>query len=251
MSWLSELFSGGSKQTITPPNPAALAAFYNDMETSDPASYAQFGPTYDPNYASKQAAKNAASIAASTPAPSPFAPASSPGGPTPLAAGYANELIPSSFASPFVDSSIAKSREEADAFINNMLKRGTTTASGADAARASLTSQDPNVRSQIENISNTLLEQGRSGLGSYGPAGDLAGATAAAQAFQGGFGGALSGAVPAGLYNTADLTGASGAVSGPRNVSYDPYASEGGLKTGLTDPEAKVPGTKKRTTAVF
>jgi hypothetical protein len=168
-----------------------------------------------------------------------------------LDAGFEMGLLPNSFADPFIDSSMASGRAKADDYISNMLKRGTTTATGADAARAALTAQDPTVRSQISDISNTLLNQEREKLRSFGPGGDINPAQAEASAFQGGFGSALSGALPAELYSTAGLGGAAGAATNSRNITLDPYASEGGLKTGLTDAEAKTPGAKKRTTAVF
>ena len=158
-------------------------------------------------------------------------------------------LLPNSFADPFIDSSMAAGRSKADEYINNMLARGTTTATGADAARAALTAQDPTVRSQISDISNTLLNQEREKLRSFGPGGDINPAQAEASAFQGGFGGALSGALPADLYSTSGLGGAAGAATDSRNITLDPYASEGGLKTGLADAAAKAPGAKKRTTA--
>src|SRR5207342_285378 len=94
-----------------------------------------------------------------------------PTAPTPLAEGFEVGLLPNSFADPFIESSAAASRSTADEFINNMLKRGTTTATGADAARESLTAQDPGVRSQIQAISNSLLDQERAKLRGYGPAG--------------------------------------------------------------------------------
>lgn len=175
-----------------------------------------------------------------------------PAAPSPLASGFEMGLLPDSFASPFIDSTAAAGRSKADEFINNMLKRGTTTASGADAARASLNAQDPGVRSQITDISNTLLNQEREKLRSYGPGGDISPAQAEATSFQGGFGGALAGALPAGdLYSTAGLPGAAGAATDSRNVTIDPYAVEGGqLKTGLDSPKP-ASTSKKRTTAIF
>jgi hypothetical protein len=115
-------------------------------------------------------------------------------GPTALPEGFENSLLPSSFADLFIDASMASGRSKADDFISNMLARGTTTATGADAARAALTAQDPGVRQQISTISNSLLDQERAKLRGYGPAGDIAPAQAEASAFQGGFGGALQGA---------------------------------------------------------
>jgi hypothetical protein len=175
-----------------------------------------------------------------------------PKGPTPLAEGFEMGLLPSTFADPFIESTATAGRSKADEFINNMLKRGTTTASGADAARASLSAQDPTVRSQIANISNSLLDQERAKLRGYGPGGDINPAQAEATAFQGGFGDLLAGSLPAGdLYNTSGLGGAAGAATNSRNVTLDPYAVEGGLKTGLADAAAKGTANKKRTTAVF
>lgn len=173
-------------------------------------------------------------------------------GPTALPEGFEMGLLPSSFADPFIDSTVASGRSKADEFINNMLKRGTTTASGADAARASLSSQDPTVRSQISTISNSLLDQERAKLRGYGPGGDINPAQAEATSFQGGFGSALAGALPAGdLYSVAGLPGAAGAATDSRNVSVDPYAVEGGqLKTGLDNPKP-ASTSKKRTTAIF
>lgn len=198
----------------------------------------------------RQAAQAAALGQAGSGSPSvPGVPAA-PAAPTPLASGFEMGLLPDTFDDPFIESSMTAGRAKADEFINNMLARGTTTATGADAARASLTAQDPTVRTQISDISNTLLNQEREKLRSFGPGGDIAPAQAQATAFQGGFGGALSGALPAELYSTSGLGGAAGAATNSRNITLDPYAAEGGLKTGLSDPTAIAP-KKKRTTEVF
>jgi hypothetical protein len=186
-----------------------------------------------------------------------------------LPTGFESTLIPSSAADPYISSTMAKGRGTAQDFIQNLFKRGTTSGSGRESALTALGTQDPGVKSRLTDISNALLEGERSKLRGiagqgYSAAGGQSGEffdpspwksqadTEAAQFLQA-FPASYTTAVgdTGGLYDTSGLTGAAGAAKGPRNVSFDPYAVEGGkLSTGLEEGAAPPP-SKKRSTAVF
>lgn len=188
-----------------------------------------------------------------------------------LPSGFDQTALPGTFADPFVNTALAGKRGKAEEFISRMLGRGTATPTGAGAARTSLASQEPGVMAQLRGIADVQLENERSKL-----RGIAAPGYAAAEApgetgenfdpnpykasvdtdlaqFQQAFPGAYNKSVgEAGdLFNTAGLGGTAGAVSGPQNLSYDPYAVEGGkLKSGLEEG-GEAPPAKRRTTAVF
>ena len=283
MSWLSELFGGGSDPgaVAIPPSQfteadwASLRPGGNPRgPASDPGYYEsikQFDPKYIAEQNAAQAASNQAAVTtaqASNPAPPTYS------GPTAeaklqalLPTGFESTLLPSSAANPFIESALSKSRSGAQDVITNMIKRGTLSGAGETSGLKALEGQDTGARTKLTDLSNVLFENERAklrGIASegYGAAAGQSGETfdptpyktrtdTEAQQFLGGFPSSfessIGGAGP--LYDTSGIGAAAGGVVGPRNVQYDPYAQEGGkLTTGLDQPVAP---TKKKTTAVF
>ena len=273
MSWLSEMFSGSSPTQIVQPNPDQVANYYAQVKANNPAFYETI-KTLDPAYNASQAAAAAPQLT-----PEAAAPVAVPtySGPTAeaklqglLPPGFENTLIPGSVADPYITSAMGKARTGAQSIIENMLKRGTLNETGRASGLKALEAQDPTVRTKLSGLSNVLLENERAKLRGiantgYGAAAGQSGETFDPSPYQGqvnteaaqflqGFPGSFESAVggAGSLYDTGGLGAAGGAVSGPRNVSYDPYAVEGGkLSTGIEDPEAPRAPQKKRTTAVF
>jgi hypothetical protein len=282
--WIQDVFGDDER----PPVYSAVTptSYYEQLKVNNPALYEQQKQN-DPAYiaaqqAAAQAQKDAevqaqiasaqsANVLPTVPPPTPEAPA----GPSALEklsavlpSGFEQSLLPASLGTPLVEGAVTTGRGRAIDFINNMLRRGTVTGTGAESARAALGSQDPSVRGRLTDVSNALLENERAklrGIASegYTAAGSQPGdvfdpgpyqgrvSTEASQ-FQQGFPAAF--ATSAGdlgsLYDVSGLAGAGGAVTSPQNVQYDPYAVAGGkLTSGLEEP---APATaKKRTTAVF
>ena len=289
MSWLSELFGGGSNtgavavqpsqyteqdwQGLRPaemggvPNPrqgAAVPGLYDSIKQ------------YDPKWIALQNASNAAPAPAPAPAPTP-PPAPVGGGPeealqklnAALGSGFENTYLPDTLDDPFINTALAKGRSSADDFISNMIKRGTLSGPAEAKARAALDAQTPGVTSKLGGIGSTLLGTDRTNLTNFAntqrgvaqqtPAGadfdptPLVNQIAqTGQGYAGTFGDRFNAALPAGdLYDTSGIGSLSGAVTSPKNVAYDPYAVEGGkLKSGLEDSGEPAP-KKKRTTEVF
>ncbi len=250
------------------PNPRAGAAVPGYYE-----SIRQFDPKYIAMQNAEQAAATQGAVEtaqASNPAPPAYS------GPTAeaklqalLPTGFENTLLPSSAGDPFVESALGKSRGSAQDFIANMIKRGTLTGAGEATGLKALEGQDAGARSKLTGLSNVLFENERAKLRGiagegYGAAAGQSGETfdpapyktrtdTEAQDFLSGFPksfeSSVAGAGP--LYDTAGIGAISGAVTGPQNVQYDPYAQEGGkLNTGL-DTSGAGAAKKKRTTAVF
>jgi hypothetical protein len=288
MSWLSELFGGGSSTgaVATPPSqfteadwnslrPVEMGGTPNPRAGGQVPGYYESIRQYDPKWIAMQ---NAA-----PPAPPPDAPAPTPapapvgGGPeealqklnAALGSGFENTYLPDTLDDPFINTALAKGRSSADSFIANMLKRGTLSGPAEAKARAALDAQTPGVTSRLGGIGSTLLGTDRTNLTNFAntqrgvaqqtPAGadfdptPLVNQIAqTGQGYAGTFGDRFNAAIPAGeLYDTSGIGSLSGAVTSPKNVAYDPYAVEGGkLKSGLEDAEAPAP-KKKRTTEVF
>jgi len=273
MSLLSELFGGGSSiGAVVPPTAEQVANYYRQVKANNPAYYEQIKAS-DPEWQAEQQAGAVASVGAPAPAPTPppFDPAVSlqklnEG----LGPNFESRLLPDTLDDPFVSSALTKGRGTADELISNMLRRGTLSDTGGTRARAALDKQTPGATSKLNDISMALLNADRGKLTSlantkragaqaagegYDPSGDIGEINTTGQGFAGSFGDRFNAAVPSGgLYDVSGLGASGGGVTGPQNVSYDPYAQEGGkLNTGLqaTGGEQAAPTKKKRTTAVF
>jgi hypothetical protein len=276
MSWLSDVFSDSSPTQIQRPDPTQVQNYYDAMEKNNPTLYEQVGQYDDPARASKLAAKAAAAAntsVAPTAAPAPIA-----GGPDvalmrlneALGQGFESRFEPDTVASPFVQSALASQRGRANDFISNMLKRGTLTESGRGKAVSALDLQTPGVQSKLSDLSTALLNADRANLTNlanvkrgqaqqtplgteYDPSSAINELTQAGQGYAGSFGGRFNAVLPPGdLFDTSGLGVAGGGVTSPQNVSYDPYAVEGGkLTTGLGDTSTPPPSSTKRRTSVF
>lgn len=278
MSWLSEMFSSGDNQV------SSLSQLEQDSLQRQIAYYAEVkknNPTYyetvkdkDPTYQAEQKALAAAGPAPTSPTAAPAPPVYS--GPTAeaklqglLPSGFENTLIPSTTGNPLIESLLGKGRGTAQSFIDNMVRRGTLTDTGKASALTALSTQDPGVRNKLTGISQTLLEGERGKLRGianegYGAASGQSGETfdpspyygranTEAAQFLSAFPSSYTTAVgdTGGLYDTSGLGAAGGGVTRPQNVSFDPYAVEGGkLSTGL-DESGSPPPSKKRSTSVF
>jgi hypothetical protein len=188
-----------------------------------------------------------------------------------LGPDFASRFEPDTVASPFVQSALTSGRSKADDFISNMLKRGTLSEAARGKAVNAIDTQAPTVSSKLSGLGSTLLASDRAkltdlantarGTAQQTPEGTTFDPTplvnqiaSAGQGYAGSFGDRFNASLPPGdLFDTSGIAGASGAVTGPQNVSYDPYAQEGGkLTTGLGDTSSAPPSvTGKRRTSIF
>jgi|KBSMisStandDraft_5_1062788.scaffolds.fasta_scaffold172804_2 hypothetical protein len=268
--------SFGQQVTSTGDSPSEQQAYFDNLRRENPAVYAKIAyldpkagqpldaPTPDTS------AQQIAAAQASNPAPPAYS------GPTAeaklqalLPTGFENTLVPSGAYGPTATSITNKARGSAQDFIANMFRRGTLSSSGRDAGLAAITAQDPGVSTKLSGIGDTLLANERAKLRGFANEGFSAASgqsgetfdpspyynranTEAAQ-FLAAFPSSYTTAVgdTGGLYDTSGLAAAGGGVRSPNNVSYDPYAVEGGkLSTGL-DESGSPPPSKKRSTSVF
>lgn len=285
MSWLSENVTGDGSFTGTGADPNTFTPqYWTTVKSSNPTYYNSI-KQYDPAFRAEQQAADAAAAGAATAGATGTAAASNPiaTGPTQgeSAATALNSLLQAfggtaggaSFVPGTLDDSAISGvfntqRGKAQDYIGNLLKRGVVTESGQKSGLASLSGQEPGVRSRLNDVGNLLLEQERGKVrGIYNEGAQAAGQVSAggtfdptpysqrAQSDVSGFAGGLSDAIAASvggdLFDTSGLSGSSGApASGQTNLDLDPYAAPGGkLTTGLESGGA--PATKRRSTAVF
>lgn len=188
-----------------------------------------------------------------------------------LPPGFDKTALPATFGSTNVSSAASTAKQGAQGFIANMLRRQTITPEGADKASAALGTQDPNVKQKLTDLSNQLVaseqsklrgivNEGYTAADKPGETGEFFNAGPYQQRvqselaqFQKDYPGAFTTVASGVGYDTSGLQGAGGAVIGPQNAQYDPYAVEGGgsLRTGTEDETSKQYNQKKRTTSVF
>jgi hypothetical protein len=150
-----------------------------------------------------------------------------------------------------------------------MLKRGTLSEAARGKAISALDTQTPNAQTRLQNVGTGVLSSDRANLmnlanslrGSVGgtsgegfdPSPLVNQIASLGQSQSSTFGDRFNQGLPPGdLFDTSGIAGASGAVTGPNNVSYDPYSQEGGkLTTGLSDSNAAPPSSTKRRTSIF
>lgn len=278
MSWLSELFSGSSDQQIQRPSVEQVQNYYDQVKANNPAFYEtikQFDPKYSTIGGAGPSGPPPGEVAP-TPAPAPPE-APQTGGPedalqrlsAALPSGFESTYLPDTLDDPFIANTVAGGRTKADQFIANMFKRGTLSDSARAKAIAALDAQTPGVTSKIGSYGTNLLGTDRASLTNlantgrtaasqtpygtdYDPTGLVSQIASTGGGLAGSFGDRFKASIPAGdIYDTSGIGDISGAVTSSQNVSYDPYAVEGGkLKSGLEDTEAPV-AKKKRTTEVF
>jgi hypothetical protein len=263
--------------TFTPDTSVKTQGYYDTVKANNPTMYETI-KNQDPKYIAEQQAASkdkalqdaiAAAGAGSTDTVAPTV--VDPGAALQrfnesLGSGFESRLLPDTLDDPFIDRTITSGRNKADAFIENMLKRGTLTTSGRSGAINALDKQSGSVRSRLNELGNVLLGNDRGRLTnlantkrqlasdpSFDPMAAINDITTTGQGYAGTFGDRFASSLPPGdLFDTSGLSTAGGAVTGPQNISFDPYAQSGGtLKTGLGDQISTPPSTKKRTTAVF
>lgn len=177
---------------------------------------------------------------------------------------FAEMRVPQTITDPTVSGIDAEQRANADAIIQNMLKRGVITPSGQSAAEAELTRQDPGVQARLKEIGvgsvaseqqslNDIANKARTTastlkLGTpFDPTSFGSQADSNFTNFINNLGTSIRGKVgPANLFNTTGLAAIAGAGQGPQNVPFDPTA-----QAGVIDPNKQSQTPSTSTSAVF
>lgn len=165
--------------------------------------------------------------------------------------------LPTSIDQPYVDNIYADQRGQADNIIQNMLKRGVLTNAGAAGASSDLDRQAPGVKTQLQQLADSVIAGGQSKLkGIANTAQTSAGTLKLGQQFDpssyskqtddafnnfiGNLSNSIKAKVPGNLFQTNGLAAIGGASQGAGNTAYDPTAASGSIAatTGkvATDP---------------
>lgn len=161
-----------------------------------------------------------------------------------LTPGYDQQKIGATFDDPFIEQENTRQYGQADQYIQNLLKRGVITATGATGAEGALGQQTGRVKAQLGDIGSGLLDEGRKSLTDIGSrAKNDASTLGLGQSFDpnvygkqldqaytdftGQFGNKFSASTPDNLYDTSGLATAAGVASGPQNTKFDPNALAG------------------------
>lgn len=157
---------------------------------------------------------------------------------------FQSTKLPFSMDQPYVASDIASQRSSADAIIQNMLKRGVLTSTGADAAEANLDSQQPAIQGQVQQLADDVISGGQQKLSDIaGQAKTDAGTLQLGQTFDpttytkqtddafnqfvNNLGTSIQAKIPGNLFQTNGLAAIGGAAQGAGNTAYDPNAAAG------------------------
>lgn len=157
---------------------------------------------------------------------------------------YAQTRITNTMDDPIIASIINDQRSGADAIIQNMLKRGVITDTGAAASEKDLDSQLPGIRTKLNTIGdqaisggqqklNDIINQARTTAGtlklgqSFDPSTYSTNVDQAFNDFIGSLGDTIKSNVTGNLFNTGGLSTVAGAAQGAGNTAYNPKAAAG------------------------
>jgi hypothetical protein len=282
MSWLSEQADVNSS-TVQSADPNTFSpAYFATVKANNPGYYEANLKQYDPAYKAEQQAAADAALSTGTAVATQQAAAVNPVTQAQSATEALNKLlagfggvaggasfVPGTLDDPAISNIFGAQKTKAQDYIGNLLKRGVVTQSGKDAGISALSTQEPGVRTKLNDIGNLLLEQERGKVrGIYNEGAQAAGGVAAGASFDptpyvsraqndvstfsSHLPDAIAAQVTGDLFDTSGLSGASGApASGQTSLDLDPYAGAGGkLNTGLETSGGAAP-PKRRSTAVF
>jgi hypothetical protein len=274
MSWLSELFGGGDEgpgerqwriyneqQAAKAQQDAQIAAqerqqqqqiAYLDKLRADQLAEQERQRALDPT-ATRQAALSTVGQT--------FTP------------GFEEMYVPGTLTDPYETAVYGEQRSKADEFLNNLFKRNVITETGRQAGMKNLEEQAPRVRTQLQDIADTLLGAERGKLGNIaGSAREAASSLGVNQPFDispystrltgdvGEFTSQLSdrfrAGIPGDLFDTSGLGaiagGAGGGAGSGTGVPSDLFAGlDTSKKEDETDPFTGQKPVQKRTSTVF
>lgn len=268
MSWLSSLFGSGGEdpEAVRQRQQMAADAQARQAQASSDRQM-QMQLDYLNQLRTDQQAKDAAAAAAD---PTATRDAALQGINARYTPGFESTYLPDTYDDPLAATLYGEERGKADTYLNNLLKRNVITQTGYESAGKDLDTQGARVRTQLQDIGKTLLDQERSKLGGIIDTGrQRAGSLGVNEAFDftpydtqvqsslGDFGSKFSDAfragIPGDLFDTSKLASIAGGAQGAGNLAFDPNAVAGTTSdtTDETDPFTGQKPVQKRTATVF
>ena len=190
-----------------------------------------------------------------------------------FAPGFESTYLPGSVTDPYEAEAYTSQRGSAEEKLQNLLKRKVITDTGYQAGIGELDKQAPRVRTQLQDLSDTLLNAERDKLsGIAGGARQRASSLGVGEnfdfnpyqkqvqdefgAFSTGLSDRFKGSIPGDLFDTSNIGAIAGGAGGGAGsgVGYNPdlLASLGtGDKVDETDPFSGQKPVQKRTSTVF
>ncbi len=174
---------------------------------------------------------------------------------------YANTRVASTADDPIIEAIFGEQRGKANSLIDNMFKRGVITSTGADAARSSLDTQDPSVRTRLNTIGEDYLGTGRQRLsdvanrgrqtaqtislgGAFNPDDYTREADQVFNDFMSSLPDTIRARTPGNLYQTNALASVAGSAQGAQNTKFNPNALAGVLEEQTEEDKAAQNKTK-------
>lgn len=171
---------------------------------------------------------------------------------------YSMSRIASTTDDPYLAEILGEQRSAADQIIQNMLKRGVITDTGAAAAGADLERQAAGARTKLNTIGDQVLSGGRQKIDdiinqarttagtlklgqSFDPSTYTTNVDQAFNDFIGSLGDTLRSNVQGNLFQTNGLASLAGAAQGAGNTKYDPKAAAGVLDDEEDDSSTPTP----------
>ena len=164
---------------------------------------------------------------------------------------FETSRVASTMDDPYIAEILGEQRGNADQIIQNMLKRGVLTGTGAAGAEADLDRQASGVRTKLNTIGDTVLSGGRQKLTDvankartdagtikigqqFDPSSYTANADQVFNDFVASLGDQIKSNVQGNLFQTNGLAAIGGAAQGAGNTAYNPKAA-----AGILDDEPK------------
>jgi hypothetical protein len=266
MSWLSSLFGSGGEDPEAVRQRQAEAARQEGIRAQEASKQQmQMQLDYLNQLRADQQAKEAA-IAAKDPTAtrsaanrqieSTFAP------------GFESSYLPDTYDDDLANQIYKEQYEKGTGYLTNLKNRGVITDIGFGAGQKNLDDQGARVRTQLQGIGKTLLDQERSKLGDIVNTGrqrastlevgdpfDINPYSTQVQSSLGDFGSKFSdmfkAGIPGDLFDTTGLSSIAGSAQGPTNAAFDPGAVGGAGAPTEDDPFAGQKPVQKRTSTVF
>lgn len=168
---------------------------------------------------------------------------------------YSSDKINQSLTDPFVSNIANTQRQQADAIVQNMIKRGVLTSTGGNAAESDLDRQAAGVRSKLQGFGSDVVAGGQQSLDdiinsahqtasglqlgqSFDPNAYVGKASDTFDRFVNSLGDSLNSKVGnANLFQTNGLAAIGGAAQGAGNTKYDPTAAAGIIADNQDQPK--------------
>jgi len=268
MSWLSSLFGGGGEDPEAVRQRQAEAARLQAVAAQQ-ASDRQMQMQLD-NLNQLRADQQAKEAAIAAKDPTATRSAANRQLDTTFAPGFESTYLPDTYDDPLAGDIYNEQYGKATSYLDNLRKRGVITDTGYGAGAKELDTQGSRVRTQLQDIGKTLLDQERSKLGDIANTGrqrastlevgdpfDVNPYSSQVQSSIGDFGSKFAdmfrAGVPGDLFDTSALASIAGGAQGAGNTPFDPNAVAGPV-TSSEDPNDPFSGQKpvqKRTSTVF